>query len=46
MEIVKPSGSLGKFYPNLPKTFLELKMSKNKAHIWNEDPLNTRNIHF
>ena len=43
MEIIQSNGSFFNFYPNLPKTFFILKISKNKAQIWNEHLLNTRN---
>ena len=46
MEIIQSNGSFFNFYPNLPKTFFILKISKNKAQIWNEHLLNTRNESF
>ena len=46
MEVSKSNGSFCNFYTNLPKTFFLLEMSKTKAHIWNEQILNTRNRNF
>ena len=46
MEVSKSNGSFCNFYANLPKTFFLLEMSKTKAHIWNEQILNTRNRNF
>ena len=43
IEIFKSNRSFCNFYPNLPKTFFIHKMSKNKAHTWNEHLLNTWN---
>ena len=42
MEIFKSNGSFCNFYLNLPKTSFIHKMTKNKAHTWNEHILNNR----
>ena len=36
MEFAKSNGSFCNFYPNLLKTFIILKMTNGKAHMWNE----------
>ena len=42
MEIFKSNGSFCNFYLNLPKTSFIHKMTKSKAHTWNEHILNNR----
>ena len=46
MEFFKSNRSLCNFYPDLPKTSFIHKMSKNKAHTWIQDLINTRNTNL